>query len=368
MNHSKDSPNMISSTNKYRTMQKAGDTVNPPKCIVTITHPEYQYALSFKRDKLSEGKSIAYLSKLTLSDDMTGDNLQSLDFHVNGDKLYLGDIPVVETDFRDLVTDKRISELNTQMLSAIFSILYKCYKEEMDSTGKSISNMEDFSIDVYIPSLMFYICHRRNYSEKQRQAMIRSLQEFHSIIGVFEKKDNGRTKTDRYALLLLQNTKESTNTLRISSPYMMELLQRLSIERTKKKKNAKNKNEEIKIPNYTFLIKGTIVEVVVRLIVQAGERNMPRIKANNIINKCPLLNASLNNCTNNAEKNKLLKKVFATAWRYLKEHTYLQDRYIEFVIPNFIPSMQSLDYVIVFIHKGINRKFDFSQVSEDNSQ
>lgn len=359
--------NIKTNSRRYRTSKNAGTTAIMPSSMVTITHPQYQNALSFYQKKSDRIVNNAYLAAVK-SDSKESESM-NLALSIEENQLYLGNTPVIEANFQDLITDKRIDCINTQMLSAVYSVLYVNLLNMSHEDEDNIST-NDYSVVIYMPDFMAFIGCGRNYSKSQLKSVLDGLKEFHNIIGIIEKTDDWASCRDCYALLLIHDMQDSKNTISISSPYMHELIKILTEKRisvNKKGKQIMNGGNPVTIPNYSFLIKGSlatarnrraadVVNIIIPLIEQAGQKNIPGITAKTIIERCPRLQAALDACNSTRPRNRLLNRTFSTAWQYLRVHTLINERYKDFEFPSVIPTMKTLSQRISFKHQGIKKE------------
>lgn len=360
--------NIKTNSRRYRTSKNAGTTAIMPSSMVTITHPQYQNALSFYQKKSDGIVNNAYLA--AVKSDSEENELMNLALSIEGNQLYWGNTPVIEADFHDLITDKRIDRINTQLLSAVYSVLYANHMN-MSHEDDDNKATNDYSVIIYMPDFMAFIGCGRNYSKSQLKSVLDSLKVFYNIIGIIEKADDwGCPYRDRYALLMLHDMKDSTNTIHISSPYMHELIKILNEKRiavNNKGKQIMNGGNPVTIPNYSFLIKGSlatarnrraadVVTIIIPLIEQAGRKNIPGITAKTIIERCPRFQAALDAYDSTRSRNRLLNRTFSTAWQYLRAHTLINERYKDFEYPSTIPTMKTLSQKISFKHQGLKKE------------
>ena len=336
-----------------------------PPSLVTITYPAYQNAFSFyQKPAEDDGDTSAYLQAVRPGQDLTFEEIQDKGIHFKGKIVYVGDKPVAEANFQSLFDNQNIDDLNLDLLFAIYTFMFY----NVDPNCLDLAMIENITVDIYLPHFMKFICGGKNYSKDQEAAVIDKLKEYHNIVGVIELNKNGRIKYDRYALLLIHKQMESDKTIRLSSPYMTKLLmdlmeQRILIDK-KTGKPVMNNNEPVIIPNYSMLIKGSIVTarckrateivyVVVRIIEQAGKKRVPNVSAATIIDRCPSLRAALfssNHYMTTSDKNKMLRRTFEAAWKYLEKHTTIKDKYDDIVFPSAYdtPTVDTLDMVFRF--------------------
>ena len=115
------------------------------------------------------------------------------------------------------------------------------------------------------------------------------------------------------------------------------------------------------LPSHSYLVKTSIAKernrraaeivcVVVTLIEQAGN-NVPHIKAQTIVDRCPDLKNALN-AADSSNKSHVLRRAFAGAWKMLPKQTRLAEVYKNIQFPSAIPTASTLDMVFEFPHDG----------------
>ena len=92
-----------------------------------------------------------------------------------------------------------------------------------------------------------------------------------------------------------------------------------------------------------------IVSYVVALVESTGRHGLPHAKASTIICNCPYLLWSLEQVRSTSYKNRILKRSFLNAWKYLGMFTNLVSRH-KAVIPSSdeYPTLRTLDMVFEF--------------------
>ena len=352
-----------------------------PKNMLTITDPSFQNALTYNHNPLRKEATLnAYLTAVTpmFGEDIYLEDVPKLDLTIRDNMLYLGGNKAVEVHYNDTrgsyITDEskplRPDDLDIHFLSSIYSVLFKNIVKELPQ-AKTPEDILRYSAEIYIPDLMEYLGHNRNYNETELAAVVHQLRSYRNIIGVIVSNQNtNRPSKDYFELLELESLKIERNVIRLCSPYMNELVcilyadeikQNLLTEREMKMRIVTRK---ITTPIHSTLIKPSIVkarnkraaeivDVVVKLIEQTGPNGTPHISAENIIDRCPYLEVSLRCCELDRDRNRLLKKTFQTAWQYLEEYTLLKEVYKDIEFPTEIPVMKHLsNTVFAFPHKG----------------
>ncbi|GHT93344.1 hypothetical protein FACS1894122_08440 [Alphaproteobacteria bacterium] len=121
-----------------------------------------------------------------------------------------------------------------------------------------------------------------------------------------------------------------------------------------------------KIKNHNAV---AIIEFLTVKIQQAGgqlpngkQRKEISIKPNTIIEAIQQFKATLDEAEHayyapRQRKNVILERVFSSVYEGLKEHTELSKYYVDFQIPDRIPTTSTLDTPITFSHGGLNKDF-----------
>ena len=143
-----------STGSKYRTQTRAGLIAAVPDSIATITHPDYQYALSIYKSADLCNKAAAYIVPSGSNDGISATYMHLNSFDSNPEQTYKRNSLVVEADTCKSVESKSMLVPNTHMLAAIFSFFQLNYKNKCDSSI-IFGNTMDFTINIYIPSFMY---------------------------------------------------------------------------------------------------------------------------------------------------------------------------------------------------------------------
>ena len=89
---------------------------------------------------------------------------------------------------------------------------------------------------------------------------------------------------------------------------------------------------------------------------KAGD-TCPHIRYSSIIDRCDGFNEYLAAQPSKYKRNRVLQRSFSTAWKLLAKDTDLMESFRALKLPDpdnpqTIPTMQTLDHVITFPHKG----------------
>ena len=352
--------------------------------LALITHPDYQNAISFRKETDIEKDNSGML---ILPDDIA---IKFVDgkLYVDGincsedrDRVFVGSngLTIGESVLQERSTNKRIKEINVALIVAIYSVIYNTVKN-MITIFKSIRELDNYVIEIPFKEFAVFIGLDKYADPVQRERVMNDFNKLFQIVGLIDTKEtkSGRRVTDKYPLLVFMYLKNSNETIGLCSPYLNAVVRKMIEPRYKlnpiTKKPVLGKNEEpIMLPVHSYMIKSSItsarnkraveiVSVVVRLIEQAGPkggaRHTPHINAASLVYQCPELFEALSNSKNANNQNIVLRRAFSRAWEYLGEYTYLQDNYKNIQFPEEIPTMGRLkDITFRFPHDGkiINR-------------
>lgn len=195
------------------------------------------------------------------------------------------------------------------------------------------------------------------------------LAQFDDLIGVF---DDGSF----YKLLAINSFEQKTGKIQMYVGYFDML--RKAMEPPKEIKQRKTK--QLHASSHTHLVHAdiitkvknhnavSVVEFLTIKIQQAGgqlpksrERKEISINPSTIIEAIPQLKATLDEaeltCTPTQRINVILKRVFSSVYDGLKNHTELLRYYIDFQIPDRIPTTTTLETPLTFSHRGLNKDF-----------
>ena len=328
----------------YRTRARAGNIAAFPDYGYLVTLAGYTSALAFSR------RGNANLEKVDIPlrfDSDTGT------LSIEGTTKALS-----EAKLQNLFTRQKIEEVDTAHLSGFFSLFYTDFLK----TGELHPTLK-----VYIPDLEEAFSGQRRVNKEQRQRLINLITSYHNIVGVMSNKLDGRKKT--LPVLLYAGDDEAENTVTILSPYMTNLISEVEQARIKKDKKGadmiKASGEPKKLPAYAkvkpsiYKERATLaVEIVyqlVALIELAGAKGTPRIKADTLLSRTPQFAIRYSASTN---KQQFLKRTFSKVWEILRKDTYLEEEYIDIVLPDpsdpkAIPTPKNLaTAVFSFPHNG----------------
>lgn len=330
---------------QYRTRAKASSLDALPDTMPVITINNYQNAISLYQ------KGNAYLQPLSSVDGLKFDN----------GKLYFNGMPFTTAKLQQLRTKEGIENIDLPLLRTFYGIILRNF-ERTYTESKQLQE----SVKIYVPDLAAYLGKSRNISKTDIESIIGKVSSFQTVVGIVKQPKNGRIYENILPVLLFTGYNEADNTIGFTSPYMNQVIQdvwQVSIRRDKKQQPKLKKNgEPQRLPAYSYLVKSSIgkernkkaveiVVTVVTLIEQAGD-NIPRIKASTIVERNPQLKESIDNAKSTADKNKMLKRAFTKAWELLRKQTRLTEVYQDIEIPDTVPTVNTLDIVFEFPHKG----------------
>ena len=339
---------------KYRTRNAAGEVVELTGTIPIITNSEYQYAMTLNPDE----KAHMQLLKLEKNEE--------LDF--KDGTLYFKKIPASRVDLVKLYTKEGISSLDLHTLRYLYGIILKNIQRDLPDMNKE-SELTGYTVKIYLPDLMRMLGLKSNTSKDMTKAVVDKIYSYHNILGLMTEYAMGRTFHSEYPVMLYHGYDDKNNTVYFSSPYMNKIIKEVLGASVLKDKFGKTrlskKGLPLLAPSHSYLIKSSlaneknkraaeIVAIVVTMIEQAGN-NIPHIKVQTIIDRHPDLQIALENASP-SDKNKVLKRAFSTAWKFLDKHTTLKETYRNIKLDQPIPTMRTLDMVFEFPHDGKIKK------------
>ena len=336
-------------SSKYRTknVTRVDDYDIPDRLPIPTMHG-YQYATSL----YDQGN--AYLIPLV--------NTDGLSFN-NGKLFFEGRIQALtEMEVQNLRTKEKIEEMDTGYLRSFYAYILGLYQTKNNQQIDQI-------YDLPAAALAMLVHKTGNMNERTIRELRDIIGYYHNMVGVLYETVNGKKRASYYPVLNFEGYDAKNTHFYFSSPYMNKVIQTIlggSIIRNKNgEPQLKNNGEPKRLPTHSYLIKSSLqsqrnsaaadnVQIIVTLIEQAGD-NTPNIKASTIIERNPQLKARLDVSQN---KRRLLERVFKKTWELLREHTTLQETYIDIELPDpnnpaFIPNMRTLKtLVFTFPHKG----------------
>lgn len=337
-----------------RTAAKAGDIqkINIDKLAIP-TDKDYLYALSL----LEQGG--AYMSMMKM-DGLTFDS----------GKLYIKDQRArvaSEMELQDLKTKEGINSINLPFLQFYYSLLYSEWERSILDQAAGGAGIIQPITRFYLPDLLKARGLPGNAGRESVEAIKNDIAAFHNVVGVLKVK--GYSKPSYYPVLNFEGFDAETNTISISSPYLMHVVDeiyKVSVRRSKdgtpKLKN--NGTPQTRAVN-SYLVNSDIqkernkaavsnVFVLVQGIERCGE-NIYTIKASTLIERNVIFK---NQLETNQNKNRLLRRTFIKTWELLRNKTSLQDTYKDIELPDpnnpaCIPTFSQLDsFIIAIKHNG----------------
>lgn len=324
---------------------------------ISITHPDYQYALTSYRNKT------AYMRKLN------GSIFDKLKFNEQGQ---LNLPPDAEEEIGSAL--KRVPDtqgFDTSLVQQIFTAVYRA--------AKSITTI---TITIHIPTF----CREMGidvYGKKANDILpkLKVLEECLGVLG-----DN-----KYYAVLTLIELDSKADTMTFAAPYMNKILMEIA-ENPAVKKETKTVHYEIE--GYSWLIHSTIVseknepakQIVNRLIaglLRRGGKSDSKLAQNRdrdkvsrqvmysvscatLIDEVPILHQRIAQGTT-ADKNKKLKRAFAGAYNLLKTRTDVYKYFIDLHVEEVIPTMTTLNMKMIITHKGLNPDYKVPELYRELS-
>lgn len=294
----------------------------------------------------------------------------TFDSDIGSGRLYFKDQrarAVSEMELQDLKTKENIENINLPFLqfyySQIFSEWEKAILDQANGGKGTIQPITRF----YIPDLAKARGLSSNAGRESIEAIKNDITAFHNVVGVL--KVEGRKNPSYYPVLNFEGYDAETNTISISSPYLIHVVQeiyKVSVIRHRDgTPKLKSNGTPLTKPINSYLIHSDIqkernkaavqnVIIIVQGIERAGDK-LFWIKPGTIIERNPLLK---NQLEKNQNKNRLLKRTFSKTWELLQNKTSLKETYKNIELPDpkdsaFIPRYSQLDSVVyTFKHDG----------------
>lgn len=348
-----------------RTRNAVENIIEMPDRLAIITVEGLEHALDFIP------KGSAYL-KNTLPN-------ESLKF--SDGKLYFNGNPATEARLKDMFTDENIEKIDLPLLSTFYSIILNEFNNNI-AHGAKLSPI----IEIYVPDFAEAIGKGRNVNANDIQSIIDKATMFQTVVGI-KKTERGE---DILPVLTFEGYYSETNTFKVSSPYIINIIlsaYKAAVRRDKKGKALRKKDKTPQLEAWnSFLIKSSIateknkaavanVETIIRLIEQAGSPNTRKgekertanISVEELIKRNPLLKKQLENADSSNKKNIVLSRNFKKTFELLHTQTYLFEIYKEVKIgykpkgdPGAVPIYQEKPptsktmnkTIYLFTHKG----------------
>lgn len=274
---------------------------------------------------------------------------------------------VSEMELQDLKTKENIENINLPFLQFYYSQLFSEWeKAVLDKANGGDGTIQPIT-RFYLPDIAKARGLSSNTGRESIEAIKNDIAAFHNVVGVL--KVDGYKNPSYYPVLNFEGYDTETNTISISSPYLLHIVEeiyRISVRRYKDgTPKLKNNGTPLQRPVNSYLVhsdiqkernKAAISNVII--LVQGIERcggNQYRIKAETLIDRNPVFKDQLEN---NQNKNRLLKRTFAKTWELLRNKTSLLETYKNISLPDpkdpaFIPTYSQLEnFVITIQHDG----------------
>lgn len=331
------------------------------------------------RDKLAIPTDTEFLYAITLLEQGNAHMLQmKMDGLTFSDgKLYFKDDrirEVSEVELQDLKTKENIDNINLPFLQFYYSQLFAKWEDVIleQATGKdgAFPTVTRF----YLPDLAKARGLSNNVSRESVDAIKNDIAAFHNVIGVLKVK--GYNKPSYYPVLNFEGYDTVTNTISISSPYLLHVVEQIyakSVRRTKdgRPKLKSNGTPQTKAVN-SYLVHSDIQKERNKAAVQSvfiivqgietkggGEGTVYRLKAETLISRNPLLEQQIAGSSN---RRLIIQRHFKKTWELLRDKTDLKEAYKNIVLPDpgnpaDLPTEKGLStFVIKITHDGKNVK------------
>lgn len=278
---------------------------------------------------------------------------------------------LTEATLKDIRTKEPIENINLPFLVFFYTHLYKKWetgiRKQIEGKDGTFNPIATF----YVPDLARARGLSQNTSAESIAAIKKDAESFHHIIGAIKESKNGRESY--YPVLNFEGYNAKLNTVSLSSPYLLRVVEKLNKISVQRKKDGtpilRNDGAPLQIAVNSYLVHTDIMKERnkaavqnVFIIVQGLERcggHEYSIRAETLISRNPLFEQQLKSSSN---KTQLLKRHFKKTWALLRTQTDLQAAYKEIVLPDpenpaDIPTMKTLpDMVIRITHKGKNAR------------
>lgn len=345
---------------KLRTAARAGD------------HHEI-----IKKDRLAVPTLTGYLNAINLFEEGNAylTNIRTNGLQFEDGKLYFSGERakmVSEMELQKLKTKEAVENINLPFLQFYYTQLFAKWEEAIAAKSRG-GNENEIAIEevtkFYLPDLARARGLPGNASSESIEAIKNDIAAFHDIVGVLKE---GYKSPSYFPVLNFEGYDSTTNTISISSPYLMGVVKKIykdSIRRLKDN-TPKLKNDgtpQTRAAN-SYLIHSDIqkernkaavqtVWIVVQNLERCGKHEY-HIAAKTIIKRNPLLNIQLEKSKN---KRQVLQRHFKKAWELLRDKTDLTTTYKNIVLPDpenpaNIPTVKGLnDFIIKITHEGKQR-------------
>lgn len=342
---------------RLRTAAKAGDILRiTQERLALPTEPNFLNAVNL------HAAGNAYIAQV---------NMDGLRF--DSGKLFFNDSrarEVSEMELQDLKTKESIESINLPFLQFYYTQLFSQWEKAIQDQAAGKSGEIDPITKFYLPDIASARGLPKNAGTASIEAIKKDVAAFHNVVGVLKE---GYASPSYYPVLNFEGYDSKTNTLALSSPYLLHVVETIfkaSVRRTKDG-TAKLRNDgtpKTKAVN-SYLVHSDIQKERNRaavqnvfILVQGVERcgkNEYTIKAQTLIERNPIFKEQLGRSANQRQ---LLTRVFKKTWQLLREKTDLREVYADIELPDennpaSIPTQKELSsYVIKIAHKGKVKK------------
>lgn len=329
--------------------KEKGEMIKPVSALPIITDRDYRHALTAVQDRH------AYLMPID------PELAESLTFK-NG-ILDMRSFQLGPEDYRI----KRLTALDFPLLRSLYGLILHSIQTEIEQSGDPVQILKilenprnEYAVALYMPDLFRMLGVKPNQDGPHIQGMVRKLQSFNSLIGMYTTHGSKSVHNKQYAVMLWHEYNSKNHTVRFSSPYLNH------IAKTVLRKNMwTNKNGHLKFkPSHSYMLCSQlasernkraveILSYIDYLIETAGTNGEAHAKASTIIHECPELEYAFQNYSS-TNRNLLLKRAFGKAWELMQDKKYsnLCKKYKKLRILGCTPTASNLDMVFSFPHEG----------------
>ena len=334
---------------RYRTRQLADKADKLPTNLPIITiHPwESAMSLSTKGTRLI----------------MMGDDIRThLDY--KDDKLYYDGREIQQSDLDMLLNIPNApmpsaEKTDLQTLRFLYGTLLKKYNQNIEDIAQLIgTDAKQFlshNVTIYIPDYVKALGMSRNINQDTVNRIVGKISSYSSLWGIVETNESGRLAKGYYPVMVFLGYEEADNTITFTSPYMNRIIILIIQDSIKRDKGGsplrKKSGQLVTRPSHSFHVKPSII----KNSSEWAKDIVDVICA--LMDKCDGFNEYLAAQPSKYKRNRVLQRSFSTAWKLLAKDTDLMESFRALKLPDpdnpqTIPTMQTLDHVITFPHKG----------------
>lgn len=353
-----------------------------------LTHPDFRYALTPLENADIDEDAIqkAYVQLMLVGiDEMTMDK-QTGSLLMNGKA----------AEYAKLIVDEdqaHVANLDMPLVNSLFSIIWYNIRQELDDlvpdrTGqewdkvfKRNSDIQatvngyyiklfGFGQRVFIPDFLKMIgLDYRSVNEAQVDALMDRIAQFTKLRGTIVTPFGKKLYPQPYLFLAFHHDKP-TNCFYIQSQYMNMVIERAIRDKhyaymKRGRVQSDNHGNVLYIPPVTTIVHpyldnlpskraAQLADAIATLIETCPNDGIPHIIARSLIRRCTMLNYVYETTDDWNKRNVFVRRTFKKAYEYLKDYTYVYDKYRNLKMPS-IPSIKEIesDSVLEFRFDGL---------------